>query len=272
MRARYYNPKIQRFINVDPIRDGYNWYGYVEGKPILNIDASGLTLFVDIDETGENRGKIVELLQQLTDYVLIYDPYTGSIKMSTLLKNPDSNEIQYKYGNALLREIIRDPRKCMIKTTTGVSRENDNNGESRIFLNLSENYHPKILVDNGKGVAVLEKKHNNHITLAHELIHAYHTMKGITMSKDDYYSEITREKIKLKKPVLFYMYDQTGKINTYLDNSHNEELYTVGLIVNPNNINDFEFTENLIRWEQGLPQRLAYTNETNAINYWSISK
>ena len=28
MRARYYNPNICRFINIDPIRDGYNRYGY----------------------------------------------------------------------------------------------------------------------------------------------------------------------------------------------------------------------------------------------------
>ena len=41
MRARYYNPQIQRFINVDPIRDGYNWYGYADGNPIRYLDYSG---------------------------------------------------------------------------------------------------------------------------------------------------------------------------------------------------------------------------------------
>ena len=42
MRARYYNTDIKRFVNVDPIRDGLNWYGYVEGNPIDYIDPDGL--------------------------------------------------------------------------------------------------------------------------------------------------------------------------------------------------------------------------------------
>ena len=46
MRARYYNPQIQRFTNVDPIRDGYNWYSYVNGVPTKFIDPSGLLIFV----------------------------------------------------------------------------------------------------------------------------------------------------------------------------------------------------------------------------------
>lgn len=46
MRARYYNPQIQRFINVDPIRDGYNWYLYTDDSPIINIDPSGEVAFI----------------------------------------------------------------------------------------------------------------------------------------------------------------------------------------------------------------------------------
>ena len=46
MRARYYNPQIQRFINVDPIRDGENWYGYCGRNPLINIDVSGLEFIV----------------------------------------------------------------------------------------------------------------------------------------------------------------------------------------------------------------------------------
>ena len=46
MRARYYNPQIQRFINVDPVRDGYNWYLYTNDSPIINIDPSGEVAFI----------------------------------------------------------------------------------------------------------------------------------------------------------------------------------------------------------------------------------
>ena len=41
MRARYYNPVIKRFVNEDPIRDGYNWYAYCGGNPINRIDPTG---------------------------------------------------------------------------------------------------------------------------------------------------------------------------------------------------------------------------------------
>ena len=41
MRARYYNTDIRRFLNIDPIKDGWNWYIYSSGNPILYIDPSG---------------------------------------------------------------------------------------------------------------------------------------------------------------------------------------------------------------------------------------
>lgn len=47
MRARYYNPNICRFINIDPIRDGFNWYGYCGSNSINSIDPTGNTRVVD---------------------------------------------------------------------------------------------------------------------------------------------------------------------------------------------------------------------------------
>ncbi len=41
MRARYYNPLTQRFMNVDPARDGWNWYAYANGNPVNWADPSG---------------------------------------------------------------------------------------------------------------------------------------------------------------------------------------------------------------------------------------
>ena len=42
MRARYYNPEIMRFINPDPIKDGWSWYVYASGDPINMFDPFGL--------------------------------------------------------------------------------------------------------------------------------------------------------------------------------------------------------------------------------------
>ena len=61
MRARYYNPTIQRFINVDPIRDRYNWYNYCDNSSITRIDPHGLTDYIYTNKTTytvENDEKI----------------------------------------------------------------------------------------------------------------------------------------------------------------------------------------------------------------------
>ncbi len=42
LRARYYNPDIQRFVAEDPIRDGFNWYVYANNNPVIFVDPLGL--------------------------------------------------------------------------------------------------------------------------------------------------------------------------------------------------------------------------------------
>jgi len=41
LRARYYDPNIQRFISEDPAKDGNNWYIYCANNPIMFIDPTG---------------------------------------------------------------------------------------------------------------------------------------------------------------------------------------------------------------------------------------
>jgi len=40
--ARYYDATIGRFINVDPIQDGLNWYVYCNNNPMNRADPTGL--------------------------------------------------------------------------------------------------------------------------------------------------------------------------------------------------------------------------------------
>ena len=40
--ARYYDATIGRFINVDPIQDGTNWYVYCNNNPLSMVDPTGL--------------------------------------------------------------------------------------------------------------------------------------------------------------------------------------------------------------------------------------
>jgi RHS repeat-associated protein len=40
--ARWYDPKLGRFITEDPARDGSNWYGYCSNNPLKYVDPTGL--------------------------------------------------------------------------------------------------------------------------------------------------------------------------------------------------------------------------------------
>ena len=42
LRARYYSPNHGRFTQLDPARDGLNWYAYCANNPIIYIDPFGL--------------------------------------------------------------------------------------------------------------------------------------------------------------------------------------------------------------------------------------
>ena len=46
LRNRYYDPELGRFINVDPIFSGANWYAYCEGNPVRYVDPDGLEYIV----------------------------------------------------------------------------------------------------------------------------------------------------------------------------------------------------------------------------------
>ena len=41
LRARYYSPVTGRFTQLDPIKDGLNWYAYCVNNPVMFVDPSG---------------------------------------------------------------------------------------------------------------------------------------------------------------------------------------------------------------------------------------
>ncbi len=54
LRARYYSPSIGRFISVDPIKDGTNWYVYCSNNPIAFVDPSGLCYWINGEWCHDN--------------------------------------------------------------------------------------------------------------------------------------------------------------------------------------------------------------------------
>ena len=109
--ARFYDATIGRFINVDPIQDGTNWYIYCNNNPLSFVDPTGLetkdVAFKDMNAKdqmsylknefakgmkaeGNDRGKIASDLRGLRD----------QMKLDGLFKNDE------KFMNGDLRDFL----------------------------------------------------------------------------------------------------------------------------------------------------------------------
>ena len=237
LRARYYNPKIGRFITQDPINDGLNWYTYCGNSPVMFVDPSGLWIEIHGD-TNEERQEILKYLQMLTDYYLGYEEIvTGKgenrkvhlrIKRSVTFKHKGDEKLPA--GNALIMFLAdNEDHKVEIKygsknKATMDQAANARNGigaGSYVYINTKKKTSGILVYDEEKGKAV-KTKSPTHISLAHELIHAYRMMKGV-------YADKTLDHEYLK-----------GKVDYDVEY---EELYTIGIWA-------YEITENMIRAEQ----------------------
>ena len=90
---RDYSPSLARFTTVDPIRDGSNWYSYVNWGPINRVDLWGLC-----EEDDKNNG----------EWHLIGDAYAGAViygagTYSGIIQNTDTGKMA---DITIAREII----------------------------------------------------------------------------------------------------------------------------------------------------------------------
>jgi RHS repeat-associated protein len=81
MRARYYNPYLQRFLNPDPIgfSGGQNWYAFADGNPISLSDPYGLAPIFDASTAGRQPSGFLDFLDLMfTDFpAAVYSGVTG---------------------------------------------------------------------------------------------------------------------------------------------------------------------------------------------------
>jgi RHS repeat-associated protein len=70
MRARYYHPRLQRFINKDPIgfNGGLNWYALVSNNPMTGVDPQG-TQRVEAAYNNYLNGPVTPLINSARDPV-----------------------------------------------------------------------------------------------------------------------------------------------------------------------------------------------------------
>mgnify|MGYP000137354630 CR=1 FL=1 len=59
--AKYYDATIGRFINVDPVQDGSNWYVYCGNNPLCFVDPTGLAGQSEQENTAKDLTKNIGL-------------------------------------------------------------------------------------------------------------------------------------------------------------------------------------------------------------------
>jgi len=108
-RARYYDPKIGRFVSEDPMgtteTGGSNHYAYVEGNPILKVDPLGLFSMKAKDPAKISQATWNAVYNSVRDACCKVDPMITDPKLRKGIKESCDS------GTVLLRMDCRNPEQ-----------------------------------------------------------------------------------------------------------------------------------------------------------------
>ena len=256
--ARNYLPAATIFSSIDPLCEKYchlSPYVFCAANPIRYVDPSGARIYLSQDMNLKQIFTVLLDLQRLTDDKLVYQTQSDGRRMikiaklgkgkhakgTQLIRNLNSSfrSVEIEYEKASLDRKGNYTSRFRTYYEDGVNLKNKSNG---VGINALINYAPsqnvktRIAASTSKGYA--NSNSPTHISLAHELIHAYHATKGDV------------ETTMAENPT----YIINGKKVMVSGNVAHKELRTVGLGFN----HQGDITENDIRIEQGLPLRVAY--------------
>ena len=256
--VRTYLPAATIFTSIDPLCEKYyhlSPYVFCAANPIRYVDPSGARIYLSQDMNLKQIFTVLLDLQRITDDKLVYQTQRDGRRMikiaklgkgkhskgTQLIRNLNSSfrSVEIVYDKASLDRTGKYTSRFRTYYEDGVNLKNRSNG---IGVNALINYAPsqnvktRTAASTPKGYASLSSP--THISLAHELIHAYHATKGDV------------ETTTAENPT----YIINGKKVMVSGNVAHKELRTVGLGFN----HQGDITENDIRIEQGLPLRVAY--------------
>jgi RHS repeat-associated protein len=88
---RYYDSETGRFISVDPIGDGDNWYAYCDNNPLINVDSLGLDIkIIGPKDFQEAMQKIIDKVRETNLGQQLLKPYDGAKAPRQLIITPGS--------------------------------------------------------------------------------------------------------------------------------------------------------------------------------------
>jgi len=242
-----------------------NLFAYTMNNPIMWVDPTGMV--IELAGNWNQQQTLLSYLQMLTDHRLRITDSRGTVGIYEMA-GADS---RLSYGNALIYDLINHERKVRISlNNNGINNltlksygafthrtieSRAGSGSDSVLLFDPNNTGYTWVYNNGPGGVSSLQSMPAHITLAHELIHAYRGMQGRTLRNDgpNAFSSVSVQK-EVEWNFLFLSGTRvTSVTHTFLRDEHQ----TIGIGVGPG-FSGGRVTENAIRREQELPERASH--------------
>jgi RHS repeat-associated protein len=185
--ARIYNPRLGRWLSLDPLMAKYpslSPYNFTANNPILFIDPDGKIIRINMSD-AKTTSKAFTDLQKLTSEKLVLLKDGQVTTMATYNKGLEAGmELQpiQEYGNNPTRALPTGTKlvQTLLVNEKTVEIINSSDGNNRAKANLQVEYNPD------KGIAESQSIKNSDYTggrpaeigLAHELVHTSNSLNG----------------------------------------------------------------------------------------------
>ncbi len=127
--ARFYDPEVGRFLTVDPVKDGLNWYIYCLDNPLSFKDPDGLTtIYITVSREVQSKNSTIG------SFVASNLSNNNVVKGVTLELPDRDNQRSTSRINAGTYNATRDTKKSGMKQE--VVRLEDKNGRADVLIHV----------------------------------------------------------------------------------------------------------------------------------------